>query len=467
MNLSCSLTEGSIAHNLLRFALPMLYANALQVFNGSVNSLWVGRYLGEAALTATLNANMVIFLVIGMVFGIASGCTILVGKYVGANSTSEAKSVVGTGTSFFSVVSVIMTVAGLTLCKPLLILMSTPADSILLAVAYMRVMCIALPCMFMYSFVISILRGAGDSKTPLHFMVLSVTLDVVLNPVLIFGFGPVPALGIVGSGVATLVSQGIGLAALIYSLYLRHHPLCFQRSDVGLLRIDWAILSQLVRTGMPMSVEMFVLSLGIVLMTSLVNRFGVNTAAAFGAAMQLWSYVQMPGLAVSMAATSMAAHNVGARKWERLAVIAKVGVLYAVLLTGVLVWIVEVFNSQAFGLFLPQGSEALKIGGHLNRISTWSFMFVGVFWVLSGVARAAGAVMAPLVVLTVSVLLVRFPIAEALLDRYQTDAIWWSFSISAVVAAALAGFHYKYGSWRVERILPTGDPMTVPSKKGS
>ena len=138
-----SLTEGSIPIGLYRFALPILFANILQSLNGSVNSIWVGRYLGEAALTATSNANTVMFLLIGAAFGVALAATILIGQSIGANDIAETKRVIGTSATFFAAISVAMAVAGLILCRPLLIAMSTPADSLPLAVAYMRVIFLA------------------------------------------------------------------------------------------------------------------------------------------------------------------------------------------------------------------------------------------------------------------------------------------------------------------------------------
>jgi Na+-driven multidrug efflux pump len=204
-----------------------------------------------------------------------------------------------------------------------------------------------------------------------------------------------------------------------------------------------------------MAAETGVLSLSTALMATLVNRYGVSTAAAFGAAGQVWAYIQMPGIALSSGVSSMAAHNVGARKWDRVVVIVRFGLLYSLLLTGVLVIAVEVFSAQAFELFLPSGSEALKIIGHLNRTITWSLLFVAVYWVLSGVVRASGAVMAPLVVLTISLLVVRYPLAAFLLKYFQADAIWWSFSISAALAAILSGLHYLHGDWRSRHKLAT------------
>jgi len=443
-----SLTEGSIPAGLFRFALPILFANVLQSLNGSVNSIWVGRFLGEAALTATSNANTVMFLLIGAAFGIAMAATILIGQCIGANNLRETRRVVGTSATFFAAISVAMGVAGLVLCRPLLIAMSTPPDSLPLAVAYMRVIFLALPFLYMYAFVMAVLRGAGDSKTPFYFMLLSVGIDIALNPVFIFGLGPLPRLGIAGSALATFVAQAVSLSALIRHLYRRHHILCLHRSELHFLRPDPALIGTLVKKGIPMSAQMLVMSLSGVLMITLVNRFGVDTTAAFGAALQIWNYIQMPAFAVGMAVSAMTAQNVGAGKWNRVTAIARVGVLYSVLLTGSVVLVIELLNTRGFALFLPADSSALAIASHMNRIVTPSFIFFGISLTLFGVVRATGAVIAPLIILTIALLVVRFPFAEALLGRHQVDAVWWSFPVSSLLAAALAVLYYRYGDWR-------------------
>jgi len=443
-----SLTEGSIPAGLFRFAVPILFANVLQSLNGSVNSIWVGRFLGEAALTATSNANTVMFLLIGAAFGIAMAATILIGQCIGANNLRETRRVVGTSATFFAAISVAMGIAGLVLCRPLLIAMSTPPDSLPLAVAYMRVIFLALPFLYMYAFVMAVLRGAGDSKTPFYFMLLSVGIDIALNPVFIFGLGPLPRLGIAGSALATFVAQAVSLSALIRHLYRRHHILCLHRSELHFLRPDPALIGTLVKKGIPMSAQMLVLSLSGVLMITLVNRFGVDTTAAFGAALQIWNYIQMPAFAVGMAVSAMTAQNVGAGKWNRVTTIARVGVLYSVLLTGSVVLLIELLNTRVFALFLPADSNALAIASHMNRIVTPSFILFGISLTLFGVVRATGAVMAPLIILTIALLGVRFPFAEALLGRYQVDAVWWSFPVSSLLATALAVLYYRYGDWR-------------------
>ncbi len=454
-----TLTEGSISRTLLQFALPILMGNLLQSLNGSVNSIWVGRYLGEAALTATSNANTVMFLLIAAISGIAIAATILVGQCIGANNLAQAKRIVGTGTSLFAAVSLLMSIAGFAMCEPLLRAMRTPPESLDLAVTYMRVIFLALPFLAMFTFLMSVLRGAGDPKTPFKFMLLSVGLDIALNPLFIFGVGPIPRLGIAGSALATLVGQIVGLTALAWHLYRRQNPLCLRKNEFGLLRVNWGVVRTLIRQGLPMGAQLVVFSLSGVLMISLVNRFGVDTTAAFGATLQLWNYLQMPAVALGMAVSAMAAQNVGAHKWDRVESVARIGVLYCLLFTTLGVIALEVLNTRLFTLFLPSGVDAMRIASHVNRVATGSWLFFAITLVLFGVMRSTGAVLVPLCISAVALLGVRFPIANALLDQYHADAIWWSFPISSALSAGLAGLYYRYGGWRSMTLLGGSDEL--------
>ncbi|MGC1458223.1 MAG: MATE family efflux transporter [Steroidobacteraceae bacterium] len=448
-----NLTEGSISKRLLLFTLPILIGNILQSLNATVNSFWIGHYLGEAALTASSNAGNVLFLILGTMFGASMAATILIGQYMGARRLSEAKRVVGTSTTFATVLSVCMAMVGMLICEPLLRAMQTPPEALALAISYMRVIFLALPFMVLYIFATSALRGAGDAKTPLYFLILSVGLDIALNPVFIFGIGPIPRLGIAGSAVATLLAQAISLVVLIGYLYGKKHPLCLHGDEIKLLKIDWSIVGTLIGKGVPMALQMMVISLSMLLMITLVNRFGIHTAAAYGAALQLWNYIQMPSYAIGMAVSSMAAQNIGAQKWDRISSITRMGIIYQLMLTGTMVLLVDVFCRSALSLWLTPGSIAMDIGAHLNYIVTWSFVFFGISMVMFGVVRANGAVVAPLIVLAISLLGIRFPLALTFLDRLHADAIWWSFPTSSFVAILMATAYYKWGKWRTYRMI--------------
>lgn len=443
-----SLTEGSIPRALWVFSLPILLGNLLQSINGSVNAVWVGKYLGAAAFAGVGNSNLVMFLLFGVLFGLSMASTIMVAQCIGAKNIAEAKRVVGTSAVFFGGVSLAMTAAGLALAQPLMSWLGTPADSVPLALAYIRVIFLSLPFMGGMFFVMAALRGAGDSRTPFIYLSMAVALDIVLNPLLIFGVGPLPRLGIAGSAVATLIAQASSLVALIAHLYRRRHFLCIHGDEVRLFRVDWSLVRLLVTKGLPMGLQMFVVSSSMIALMALVNRFGSDVTAAFTAGMQVWNYVQMPALAISAAVSSMAAQNVGAGKWDRVRGVAMTGVVANFLSAGALITLVYLLNRQALGLFLPKDGAALPIAAHLNVIVLWSYAFFGMSMVLFGVVRATGAVMAPFIMLVISLWCIRVPFAYWMVDRWHADAIWWSFPLASMLSLSMAAGYYRFGGWQ-------------------
>lgn len=447
------LTEGPIARTLLTFALPIMGSTVLQSLNASVNAMWIGHYLGESALGAVSNASLIVFLLLTAVFGVSMASTILVGQSLGARNMVEAKRVVGTGVTFFVALSTLVSVLGFVNTAWMLEKLGTPADAMPYAVPYLRMVFVAMPSLYFYNFLMMTLRGAGDARTPFVFMAMSVLLDIALNPVFMFGFGPIPAMGTAGSGFATLISQTVALIALLATLYRRKHFLRLTGNELAYLRPDPAILRALVFKGLPMGLQMIVISSSAMLMMRLVNGFGSHATAAYGAATQLWNYVQMPAMAIGAAVSSMAAQNVGARLWDRVHRIAKIGVAYNFLLGGTLIGLIYVFNRAALNLFLPGHGEALALAQHLNVIAVWSFLFFGVTFVLFGVVRSTGAVWPPLIVLTISMWLIRPPFALALLPRVGADAIWWSFPLGSLASMLMALAYYRWGGWRQAHML--------------
>jgi len=233
-----SLTEGPIARTLLLFALPIMGSTVLQSLNASVNAMWIGHFLGESALSAVSNASLIVFLLLTAVFGVSMASTILVGQSLGARNMVEAKRVVGTGVSFFVALSTLVAVLGYFNTAWMLQQLGTPADAMPYAVPYLRMVFVAMPSMYFYNFLMMTLRGAGDARTPFMFMAMSVLLDIALNPLFMFGWGPVPAMGTAGSGFATLISQSVALVALLTTLYRRKHFLRLTGHELGYLKPD-------------------------------------------------------------------------------------------------------------------------------------------------------------------------------------------------------------------------------------
>lgn len=459
------LTEGPVGRTMIIFALPIMAGNAAQSLNGSINAIWVGRFLGEAALTATANANNVMFFLIGAVFGIGMAATILIGQATGAHDNAQARRVMGTSATFFISLSVVLAVTGWLVTQPLLRLMDTPAAALPLAESYLKVIFLAMPFIYAFAFVSAALRGVGDSRTPFRFLLLSVVLDVVFNPLLIFGIGPFPQMGIAGSATATVVGQGISLLAMLLYLRRRRHPLWLGRSDAHLFRMDLTILRALVVKGVPMGLQMVLISLAMIAMMTMVNAYGIATAAAYGAALQLWTYVQMPAMAIGAACSSIAAQSVGAGDWRRVDATAHTGIGYNFLLTGALIAPLILLDRYSFALFLPDGSGSMDIARHLNHIGVWSFLFFGVTFVVSGVVRATGAVIPPLVILAIALWGIRVPFAEMLQPAMGVDAVWWSFPVSAASAMVMSLAYYRWGRWRSAKMLPTDTrEVAIPSE---
>ncbi len=446
------LTQGPIGKALLAFAVPTLISSILQSLNGSINTIWVGRFLGEQALAATSNANMTMFLLMAFVFGFGMAATILIGQAYGRKDMDSVRRTIGTAIGGFAPMAAAIGILGWIFAPDLLRLLATPPDSAPLALAYLRVIFIAMPFMLIAIILMMGLRGTGDSLSPLWFMIVSVVLDSGLNPVFILGLGPIPAMGIAGSATATVIANIVALIGMIAWVYIRDLPIRLRGPELRYLLPDRRILKTMVFKGLPMGLQMIVVSSSALATLGLVNREGVETTAAFGVAMQLWTYLQMPAMALAAAASTMAAQNIGAGKWDRVAAVTRAGVVYNLAITGVLVVLLTIFDRAALALFLGSDSPALPIAQHIQWLATWSFLLFGVTMVIFGTVRANGAVFGPLIILTIGLYPVRLGFALGAYHWLGVDALWLSFPVSSLCNMLLAIAFYMHGGWRKARM---------------
>lgn len=452
------LTQGPISSTLLKFALPTLASSIIQSLNGTVNAICVGRFIGEDALAATSNANMVMFLLTAFVFGFGMASTILIGQYWGRKDVAGARRVFGTAAGSFLVVTIIIGAAGYFLSGSILALLGTPPEATPLAHAYLSVIFLAMPPILLLTLLMMALRGSGDSLTPLWFMIVSVVLDSGLNPVFILGLGPAPRMGIAGAAFSTLVANYTALFGLLVYMYAKDLPLRLRGRELSYLLPDRAILKTIVVKGFPMGIQMIVISMSALALVGLVNHEGVDTTAAFGVAMQLWTYVQMPAMALGAAVSAMVAQNIGAGKWDRVGQVTRVGIAQALLITGGLILLLTLADRTVLALFMGPHSPALPIARHIHLLATWNFLLFGVMMVLFATVRANGAVWVPLIVLTVGLVPVRFGYIFATYHWLGADAIWTSFPVTSFINLALAVAFYLQGGWRKARITVAERP---------
>lgn len=450
------LTQGPIFGTMIRFAIPMLIGNIIQTLNGSINAIWVGRLIGESALAATANANMIMFLMIAAVFGLGNATTVRVGQYFGHRNIDAARRTFGSGVGFSTVISVIASILGWAFSTKLLHLMATPAASFAEAEAYLQVIFITLP-FGMVSFMLGMaLRGVGDAKTPLYSMILVVVLDIALNPLLILGLGPIPALGIAGSALASGLANFAGIALILWRTYAHNLPIRLKGREFRYLIPTRPELAYIVGKGMPMGTQMLLMSSAQLVVIGLVNREGMHTTAAYGASLQLWNYLQMPAFAISMAISAMVAQNIGAGHHERVAEITRVGMWANLAMTGLLSVAVVAASHPLLALFLGGQSEALPIAQHIQYLVTWSYIVMGAMMVQGGTLRAYGVVIAPMIIQAITLYPVRLGFYFGLYPTLGADALWWSFPASSLISAGSIWFIYRYGSWqhRKEQAFP-------------
>lgn len=446
------LTTGPVAKTLFLFALPSLGVNILQSLNGSVNSVWIGKFLGEEALAASSNAGMIMFLMFSTLFGFSMATTIMIGQNMGRRDIENVRRIVGTAMGMFGLAGLATAILGWIFAPNLLHALATPDDAYPLALSYLRVIFLGMPFSFVTILLSSSLRGVGDSVTPLQNSLLNVGLDVVLNPVFILGLGPIPAMGIAGSAFATLIAGLVSVIVLIRRIYAKDLTIRLRGAELAWLRPNPAFVAPILKMGLPMGLSMIIMAGSALIMIGLINREGVDTTAAFGVMNQLWSYAQMPAVAVGGAVSAMAAQNIGAGKWDRISKVALAGIGINTLMTATLILIMTIAAKPLLSLFLPDGSAAIPIAIHINHIIGWSFILMGVSVVLTFLVRANGAVVAPLVILVVSAVLIRFGIGFGLHPRYGADAIWWSFIAASVTSFGLTVVYYLKGGWKAARI---------------
>jgi putative MATE family efflux protein len=448
-----NLTEGPIARTLILFSLPLLGTNVLQSLNLTANQFWVSHLLGVTAIAAIGNANVIGFLAQGAIFGATMAANILIAQSVGAGDLKMVKRVMGSAISLFFTLSVALAFAGWTFAPHVLSAMHTPPAAKADAIIYLRIVFSAMPFMYFFMFIQMAQRGAGDSRTPFYFMALAVVLDIILNPLLIAGVGPFPKLGIAGSATSTLIGQSVSLVLLLIHLYRKHSVLMLRPHELGLLKPDWTLMRPLLIRGLPMSLQMFVMSAASMMMIGYVNAFGTLTAASYVGAQQVWNYIQMPGMAVGASISSMAGQNVGAGKWDRVNQIAGVGVMLSVAVTGSCAVLIYLLGPIPLYPFLPFGSPTIPIALHIDRTVLWAFVIFNATFALTGIVRSTGAVWPPLLILVVSMWLIRVPFANFMIPHFGAEAIWWSFPLGTITSSILSVLYFRYGGWRKVRMI--------------
>lgn len=434
-------TTGSIPKHLIAFSWPMFVGNVLQAFYNIVDSIWVGHFVGPNGLGAVSVSFPVIFALIALVVGLTMATTTLVAQYKGAGRQDMVQKVNGNSVLLLVYLGTLTTVIGLFANGPLLRLINTPDDILPMALEYLNIFLLGLPLMFIYNAISAILRGLGDSRTPLRFLFYATVINVVLDPLLIIGFGPIPAMGVGGAALATVIAQGV--ATWIGVRYLLRQ---------GMLKIDtWRVDRELTRTtfriGIPAGVQQSLVSLSIVTMSALINQYGADVVAGFGAANRIEQFAFLPAMSVGLAVSALVGQNLGAGRDDRVSQIVWWSSGLSAGITLVVMLVVLAVPRATLALFTTDAA-VLAHGSEYLRIMAFSYIPMALMFTIGGVMRGAGDTAANMWITLGTLWFVRVPLAWYLSSRLGMGihGVWW-----AMLASPIAGSILNYAYYRTER----------------
>ncbi|AKU90795.1 MATE family efflux transporter [Vulgatibacter incomptus] len=434
----------------IAFLGPMMLANILQSLSGTLNSIFLGQMIGVSALAAASAFFPVMFFLIAFLIGMGTGASVLIGQAWGAKQPDKVRAIVGTATSVTLIAGLVVAVVGGTFAGSLMKLLGTPPDVLAEATAYGRITLIGMPLLFLFFLVTSMMRGVGDTVTPLKALAVSTATGLLVTPALIRGWLGLPKLGAASAAVATVFAITVALGWLAFDLRRRRHVLAPDRELIQHLRVDRTLLRAVLRIGLPTGMQMIAMSLAELVLLGLVNGFGSNATAAYGAVNQVLSYVQFPALSIAITASILGAQAIGAGRSEQLGAIARTGLLLNLVITGTLIVLAYALSRPLLGLFITDPA-VIELAQRLVHIVMWSVVIFGMASVLSGVMRASGTVLIPTGIAISVIALVEVPSAWLLSQKIGIDGVWAAYPIAFTSMFVLQATYYRLG-WRRKTI---------------
>lgn len=451
------LTTGSIPRHLIAFAMPMLAGSALQTGYSIINAVWVGRGLGTTAMAAVTVSFPIFFILMAVAFGLTMAASILTSQSYGAKDWPYLKRVVHNSLILTTVVGIAFTLVGHFSAEHLLRLIDTPREVLPMAAAYLRIFLWAMPFMFWSFLIASLLRGTGDSKTPLYFQAVFVALTAVLDPLLMFGWLGFPKLGLNGTAVATIITNAGAVISMFVYLHLKDHSLA---PDWLHLRADWETTWLTLRIGVPSMVQQGLVSIGAMVIIGLVNAYGENGAAAYGAAMRIDQLAFMPALTLGMAVSTLAGQNIGAREYDRVKEVFRWGLVLSCGITAVCSVLVVSIPGLILRAFLTD-PVVIGVGVHYLRIVGAAYIIFAVMFVANGIINGSGHTLVTTLATFISVWLCRVPAAAYLSkSMHRIEGIWYGMVIGFAAGMAVSLAYYFTGRWKrpVSGRMPAPEP---------
>ena len=439
------LTSGREGKLILTFTIPMLIGNVFQQFYNIVDSIIIGRYLGNEALAAVGASFPLIFTLISMIIGVATGTTIIIAQYYGAKNIEKVQQAIETMYLFIFAASVLLSIVGNLFSTEIFRLIDLPEDVIPEAVTYFNIYALGFVFFFGFQGTSAILRGLGDSKTPIYFLIIATLMNIGLDLLFVVVFG----WGIEGVAFATIISQAGAFFSIIFYLNRFHKVIQF---NMLRLRFDKEIFIKSLKIGLPTGFQQTFVAVGMLALYKVVNMFGTSVIAAYSVAMRIDSFASLPAMNFSAALSSFVGQNIGANKPERV----RKGLLSTLRMTTlislgvtILAWL---FADSIMQIFTTDQAVVAAGKEYLYIVSSFYVLFSAMF-VMNGLLRGAGDTLIPMFITLFALWIIRIPVSYVLAEHFGPKGIWWGIPIAWAIGAVFSYFYYLTGRWKTKSVI--------------
>ena len=443
------LLNGPVGKNLFYLSLPVIVINLLQTAYNLADTFWLGQYSGDAFAAITFAFPLVFFLIsLGM--GLAVAGSVLVAQFEGSGKSERRDYAASQTIAFSALASVVLGLFGYFFIGDVVGLLGASGDVAASAAGYLEVISIGLFSMFGFLVFQSLMRGFGDTVTPMLLMLGTVILNIIIDPFFIFGWWILPEMGVQGAALATILSRTLSLAIGIGILFSGRKGL---KISLSKMKPDFKFFKKMMHIGVPASVEGAGRSISVNAVTAVVGwTFASPIVAGFGIGIRIFSMIFLPAAAVGRGVESMTGQNLGAGNFDRAGETAKDGAKYSFLILTGLGILTFMFAEQIAGVFIGSGQENSALiastGAEFLRYVAFSFGFIGVLRSYNGSFRGAGKTITAAVISIATLGLIRLPLAYIGSVQIGTRGVWTAFFISNVAGAAIAYLWYQKGTWR-------------------
>ena len=445
-----SLLTGSVPKKLASFAFPLLSANLLQSFYNVVDMLVVGQIVGDTGLAAIGNASKLCYIINSICIGMTMGGAVLIAQYKGADDKRGQAESFQMLALLSLVSSLLVTVVSLATYQPLFKMVNVPADAYPEACNYMKIFCCGTVFVFGYNAVCSVLKGLGDSKSPLYFVGVATIINIILDIVLV---GPL-GIGTAGAAYATITAQGISFVISLF--YLKRHRIFLSMEDHRKFTLQWDKLIAIVKVGLPTAIQMVVVNTAYLLVTGMLNQFGTAVSAGSNVGLQINTFAGMPCWAIGQAVTAMVGQCMGAGQIDRARKVVKISLVMNVAVTFVVVISVQLFAEPLILLFGSTNPEAVNDGVYYLRVCcSINSLIYAIMYTLDSFAIGVGAANVAMINALLDAVIVRLIMSWFLAFSLNMGfiGIYYGQALSPILPAIVGLLYFINRKWVRKTLL--------------